>query len=144
MNSHGAYREVAALPVEPVVKPEQRLTPPARSGKLDALERWLSSAGLFVLTGGLYLVGFCLVGWSGAVLLPDAYAWAQTGTWTSDTAWVLVELVSGSKLEAWLVTPQTWLGLHPIASWALDVPLWLGLLFAGLCSTWLAILFGEN
>ena len=78
------------------------------------------------------------------MLLPDAYAWAQTGTWTTEAAWVLVELVSGSKLEAWLVTPQTWLGLHPIASWALDVPLWLGLLFAGLFSTWLAILFGEN
>ena len=91
-----------------------------------------------------YCLGFCLVGWSGTVLLPDAYAWAQTGTWTTEAAWVLVELVSGSKLEAWLVTPQTWLGLHPIASWALDIPLWLGLLFAGLFSTWLAILFGEN
>ena len=144
MNSHGASGEAAALPVEPVVTTERRHTPPAGSGKLDALERWLGSAGVFVLTGGLYLVGFCLVGWSGTVLLPDAYAWAQTGTWTTEAAWVLVELVSGSKLEAWLVTPQTWLGLHPIASWALDIPLWLGLLFAGLFSTWLAILFGEN
>ena len=104
MNSHGCP------PVEPVVTPNRHHTPPAGGGKLDALERWLGSAGPFVLTGGLYLVGF----------------------------------VSGSKLEAWLVTPQTWLGLHPIASWALDIPLWLGLLFAGLFSTWLAILFGEN
>lgn len=141
MNVEGACREEPVSSIEHLPSVERRV---ARGRKLDELQHLLNSAALFMLTGGLYLAGFCFAAWSCIVLVPDLYSWAQTGTWSTESAWVLVELVQGSQLEVWLVDPQAWLGLHPIAIWVLDVPLWLGLLFAGLFSSWLAILLGEN
>jgi len=60
--------------------------------------------------------------------------WLQNGQWPGwSLLTVVLPLTSGSEFSNWLTNPSSWLGLHVIVHWALDLPLWLwGFVAAGL------------
>ncbi len=78
----------------------------------------------FVL-GGL---SFALLVGAGAFLLAGtgllAYQtvlWLQDGAWTAYPIRVVFDFVfQGSIIQAWIVSPESWLGLHQLVLWGLE------------------------
>jgi hypothetical protein len=66
----------------------------------------------------------------GALLIVslEAYRWLDSGIWQPLDAWSIVRLFTTS---GWLVTPDSWLGLHALVAWFLGLPLFVSVPFMG-------------
>lgn len=77
-------------------------------------------ADFFLTTAGVILYVAILGGIIGAVF--EFARWLQSGKWDPVTIWPLARMVIDSD---WLSAPTSWLGLHKIVVWCLDLPLFL-------------------
>ncbi len=58
------------------------------------------------------------------------YMWLKTGHWPDLTmASVALPLISGSDFSAWLAAPQSWIGLHSLIKFLINLPVWTWLCF---------------
>lgn len=85
---------------------------------LETIPRW---PGRIVVAVGLAKLAFAGV------------LWLQTGTWKPQTGVAALQELGFSQatVNAWLVAPRSWIGLHKIAAVFLRWPAFLLYLFAG-------------
>ena len=97
------------------------------------MDKTSSNAGSFILKiapNGLYASGLGLVAWGGFSVYVSVRSWWQTGVWCHQTGWELVQFFPVGS-QRWLVEPDSWLGMHEIISWFLNIPLGIPLIVAG-------------
>lgn len=84
---------------------------------------WLVMLGVAFVLGGL---GF--FGW-------DAYAWLQAGVWEANDGWWVFR--ETETTPNWLIAPESWFGLHRVASAVVDWPLFITLPTLGSAMVWI-------
>jgi len=87
-------------------------------------------------------VNICLWGIGGgvALLILQAFLWLFFGNWPNiELATIMLPILAGTDLGAWLVEPQSWVGLHKIVRAAVDYPLWAWLIAGSFAGLWKAI-----
>lgn len=72
-------------------------------------------------SGIFYLVGILLVLISLAAIGYQLFLYLQNGSWTSMQMRIFLEYTP-YQFYAWVLNPDSWLGLHKAVSWFLAVP----------------------
>lgn len=54
----------------------------------------------------------------------EVYRWLQSGVWAPYDSWAIGR---GFFDQSWLAVPESWVGIHLIVVWCLDMPLFIGL-----------------
>jgi hypothetical protein len=63
------------------------------------------------------LVALLILGW-------QIFGWLRTGTWPSlPLGSVALPLLHGTPFSAWMAEPHSWLGLHWVVAFLLNLPL---------------------
>jgi len=130
----GSKQAILSDDVEPItcyscgstLDPRQahRPTPLAKVEKADGLETILALAT--IISFGLGVVGGILV------VIRQAYSWLQFGRWPAISFIdALGPYIGGSSTAAWLAEPHSWLGVHRIVVFLIELPLSLWILLGG-------------
>lgn len=70
-----------------------------------------------------------------ATLGLEIFYWLRRGTFAATKTWFIADLTCCTAFYHWLVSPDDWLGVHRIASFLLDIPLFLSLIVCGLLAS---------
>jgi len=74
------------------------------------------------ISGIFFLFGILLILTAAAVVCFQLFLFLQNGAWTTLPILRLIEYTP-VQFYAWILEPDSWLGLHKIIYWILDVPL---------------------
>jgi len=84
---------------------------------------------MFIILG--IFVGLGVIAWQFLNFL-------KWGEWPSRSIWAAVVYVlpPDEFRDWWIYHPGSWVGLHKVFTWFLDLPLWLGPILVGLLLDW--------